>query len=63
MATRERIYEENDSVDDYLLNQISKYIFHDQLGTMSRDLGITSVEHQRSVAKLSPEDQIFKVDN
>ena len=63
MATTERVYQEHDSVDDYLLNQISKHIFHDQLGTLSRDLGISNAEHQRAVLKKSPQDQIFQVGN
>ena len=40
MATAQRVYEENDIVDDYLLNQISKYVFYENLWSLARDLGI-----------------------
>ena len=38
-------------------------IFYDQLGTLSRGLGILNAEHQRAVVKKSPQDQIFQVGN
>ena len=42
MATggRKCVYEEDDRVDEYLLNQLSKWILHHRLGALVRDLGI-----------------------
>ena len=44
MATAQRVYEETDTVDDTLLNQISKYVFYDNLWSLARDLGIPQTE-------------------
>ena len=63
MATRGRqIYKEDDAVDEYLLNQISKWILYHHLGALARDLGISEAEFSRiAIATNQPEDQIFKV--
>ena len=57
-----RLYEEDDKVDEYLLNQVSKWVLYDRLGLLARDLGITHAEFIRiGVAKSQPEEQIFQV--
>ena len=58
-----RIYEEDDEVDEYLLNQLSKWIIYDNLGTIARDLGMSQAEFSRIVAigTNQPLEQIFKV--
>ena len=58
-----RIYEEDDEVDEYLLNQLSKWIIYDHLGTLARDLGMSQAEFSRIVAigTNQPLEQIFKV--
>ena len=55
-------YEDDDRVDEYLLNQISKWILYYRLPSLARDLGISQAEFSRvSVATSQPEEQIFKV--
>ena len=64
MATggRQSVYKEDDIVDEYLLNQISKWILYNRLGALARDLGISEAEFSGIViAMRQPEDQIFKV--
>ena len=57
-----RIYEEDDMVDEYLLNQLSKWILYHRLGALARDLGISQAEFSRiAIATSQPEEQIFKV--
>ena len=60
-ATR-RVYEEDDRVDEYLLNQLSKWILYHRLGVLARDLGISQAEFSRiAIATSQPEEQVFKV--
>ena len=49
-------------MDEYLLNQLSKWVLYNRLGALARDLGISQAEYSRIVTPLStPEEQIFKV--
>ena len=64
MATggRQTIYKEDDRVDEYLLNQLSKWILYHRLGSLARDLGMSHAEFSRiATATNQPEDQIFRV--
>ena len=63
MATSaRRIFEEEDPVDEYLLNQLSKWILYHRLGALARDLGISQAEFSRiAIATTQPQEQIFKV--
>ena len=64
MATgrRQTIYKEDDRVDEYLLNQLSKWILYHRLGTLARDLGISQAEFSRiAIPSYQPEEQIFRV--
>ena len=57
-----RMYEEDDRVDEYLLNQLSKWILYHRLGALARDLGISQAEFSRiAIATSQPEEQVFKV--
>ena len=57
-----RIYEEQDPVDEYLLNQVSKWILFHRLGALARDLEISDAEISRiMIPTRSAEEQIFKV--
>ena len=57
-----RLYEEEDLVDEYLLNQLSKWILYHRLRPFARDLGITDAEVSRIVIpSKTPEEQIFQV--
>ena len=57
-----RLYQEEDLVDEYLLNQVSKWILYHHLGTLARDLRISQAEFSRIATPLStPEEQSFKV--
>ena len=51
-------YNGKDLVDDYLLNQIAKYVKYDELGTLARDLSIEGTAYENVAA---PKDKIFKV--
>ena len=56
------LYQEDDRIDEYLLNQLSKYILYNRLGALARDLGISQAEFSRiATATNQPEEQIFKV--
>ena len=56
-----RMYEEDDRVDEYLLNQLSKWILYHRLGALARDLGISQAEFSRiAIATSQPEEQVFK---
>ena len=56
------VYEEDDKVDEYLLNQLSKWILYHCLGALARDLGISQAEYSRiAIASSQPEEQIFRV--
>ena len=56
-------YGGQDNVDEFLLNQVAKHVKYDQLGAVSRDLGITGVEYRRITTPntFSQKDQIYKV--
>ena len=57
-----RSYEEDDDVDEYLLNQLSKWILYHRLGPLARDLGISDAALSRIVIpSKTPEEQIFQV--
>ena len=53
-------YGGQDGVDKYLLNQVAKHVKYDQLGAMSRDLGISNYR-KITAANISKADQIYKV--
>ena len=56
------IYEEDDLVDEYLLNLLSKWILYDRLPSLARDLGISKDEFIWITNTMNqPEEQIFKV--
>ena len=56
-----RMYEEDDRVDEYLLNQLSKWILYHRMGALARDLGISQAEFSRiAIATSQPEEQVFK---
>ena len=62
MAAVQPVYEGNDTVDDTLLNQISKYVFYDNLESLARDLEVRETEIRKiTCASSSPQEQIFKV--
>ena len=61
MATAQPVYEGNDTIDDNLLNQISKYVLYDKLWSLARDLGIKETEIRKITRVSSPQEQIFKV--
>ena len=57
-----RIYEEDDLVDEYLPNQLSKWTFHHSLVALSRHLGITEDEiNDMMTISNTPEAQILQV--
>ena len=61
MASR-GLYEEDDNVDDYLLNQVSKHVLYNKLGSLARDLRLTDAEYSRIATPTKhPEEQIFGV--
>ena len=58
MATggRQTIYKEDDRVDEYLLNQLSKWILYNRLGALARDLGFSQAEFSRiAIPSYQPE--------
>ena len=64
MATGDErcIYEEDDRVDEYLLNQLGKYIPYHRLRALTKDLHFSQAEFNRIVIPQSqPEEQIFRV--
>ena len=61
MATAQRVYKENDNVDDTLLNQISKKVFYKNLSSLARDLGIPQTEIDAMVEIKDPQDKTYKV--
>ena len=63
MATGGRQYQEDDQVDDYLLNQVSKWIMYNKLGSLARDLGLSHAQVSWiAIPSEDPKEQIFKVD-
>ena len=61
MAAAQRVYEDNDSVDDTLLNQISKYVFYDQLWSLARDIGIPQTKISGMAEIKDAQEKIYKV--
>ena len=61
MAAAQRVYEDNDSVDDTLLNQISKYVFYENLSSLARDLEIPQTKISGMAEIIDPQEKIFKV--
>ena len=60
---KKRSYGGQDSVDQFLLNQVAKHVKYDKLGTMSRDLAVSDTEYTRITTPnvFSQNDQIYKV--
>ena len=57
-----RLFEEDDKVDEYLLNQVSKWVLYHRLPSLARDLGLSHADFSRIVGRKSqPEEQIFEV--
>ena len=51
------VYEEDDKVDEYLLNELSKWILYHRLGALARDLGLSQAKFSRiATATNEPED-------
>ena len=64
MATggSERLYEEDDRLDERLLIQISKWIMYHRLPSLARHLGISDAEISRIMfGSRDPEEQGFQV--
>ena len=64
MATggSERLYEEDDRLDERLLNQISKWIMYNKLPSLARNLGFSDAEISRIMfTHADPEEQCFQV--
>ena len=58
----ERLYEEDDRLDERLLNQISKWIMYNRLPSLARHLGFSDAEINRIVfTSRDPEEQCFQV--
>ena len=58
----ERLYEEDDVLDERLLNQISKWIMYNRLPSLARHLGFSDAEITRIMfASRDPEEQCFQV--
>ena len=58
----DRLYEEDDRVDERLLNQISKWIMYNRLPSLARHLGFSDAEISRVMfASRDPEEQCFQV--
>ena len=57
-----RAYEGDDEVDDYLLNQISKFVLYDKLGRLGSGSGTEPGRISRiaAVPNKPPEEQIFE---
>ena len=51
-------------MDEYLLNQLSKWILYDRLPSLARDLGISQADLSRiMIPSNTPQEQIFQVSN
>ena len=58
----DRLYEEDDRLDERLLNQISKWIMYNRLPSLARHLGFSDAEISRIVfTHQDPEEQCFQV--
>ena len=53
----------DDMLDEFLLNQVAKFVKYGQLGPLSRDLGVSQVDYEKITAPntFPQNDQIFKV--
>ena len=61
MATG-HVYEEDDTLDWRLLNQISKWIMYNRLPSLARHLGLSDAEISRIIAPdRTAEEQCFQV--
>ena len=57
-----RFYEEDSTVDDYLLNQVSKWVLYNRLPALARNLRFSQAEITRIVLPgRPPEEHVFKV--
>ena len=58
-------YEAHDLLDEFLLNQVAKYVRYLQLNTFARDLGIKQEEYDRITAPntFTQDRQILEVSN
>ena len=58
----DRLYEEDDVLDERLLNQTSKWIMYNRLPSLARHLGFSDAEISRIMfASKDPEEQCFQV--
>ena len=58
----DRLYDEDDRLDERLLNQISKWIMYNRLPSLARHLGFSDAEITRVIfASRDPEEQCFQV--
>ena len=55
-------YHGDDMLDEFLLNQVAKFIKYGQLGPLSRDLGVSQVDYEKITAPntFQQNDQIFQ---
>ena len=53
----------DDTLDEFLLNQVAKFVKYGQLGPLSRDLRISQTDYEKITAPntFSQNDQIFRV--
>ena len=58
-------YEAHDLLDEFLLNQVAKYVKYLQLNTFARDLGIRQEDYDRITAPntFTQDRQILEVSN
>ena len=61
MAATQSVYLDSDTVNDALLNKISKYVFYENLWSLARDLGIPQTEISGMAAIKDPQEKVFKV--
>ena len=61
MATAQRVYEDNDNVDDTLLKEISNYVFSDKLWSLAIDIGIRQTQISAMAEIKDPQEKIYKV--
>ena len=56
-------YRHDDTLDEFLLNQVAKFVKYGQLGHLSRDLRISQTDYEKITAPnyLLQNEQIFKV--
>ena len=61
MAIAQRVYEENDNVDDILLKEISNYVFSDKLWSLTLDIGIRQTQINAMAEINDPQEKVYKV--